>query len=69
MITTVKENSEEKNLVPCPFCGGENLDLQSYWNDHWHYIACLDCSARGGERLTKEDALEAWQDRSVRDIK
>lgn len=69
-------HTEEKELKPCPFCGGTNLhmrhekeyDLPSM-NDEWS-IGCLSVSSDGwvcGAVLTcggsKKQAIEKWNRR------
>lgn len=66
--------NENDKLKPCPFCGGEDLELQnthtaSYW------IECLSCGCElHGEAFSPDDdfqahhaakdsAIEAWQRR------
>jgi hypothetical protein len=50
-------------LAPCPFCGGDNLDVVG--ND---YVACDDCGADGpscGLRMREGLAANAWNTRAA----
>ena len=66
----VKETNE---LLPCPFCGGE---ADEYEGDYGNGIYCMMCGAMVGEpihleyrvseRVTMEQAIEAWNTRHER---
>lgn len=54
--------SDKIELLPCPFCGGENMfraggDLCGY------HIFCDDCFAESGTGETEEEAAEIWNHR------
>lgn len=71
-------SSENINLLPCPFCGGEaklrkkNRTIINGTTRRNCYVYCLDCDARA-ERFVYEDfaepryfhdrAIEAWNSR------
>ena len=57
-------------LKPCPFCGGNNVNLKRYnikYNDWW-YVSCDDCEIAldplyfNGQM--KEKAIERWNRRA-----
>lgn len=50
--------SEE--LMPCPFCGSENVRFESEKNA----VVCMRCKARGCLAPTEEMALDMWNDRA-----
>ena len=54
------------NLLPCPFCGSHNVELD---NGHSTVaVTCRDCDAQGGWAIRygdgEERAIEAWNMRS-----
>jgi len=64
-------------MEPCPFCGGNDLNITSVHSDDWpvHEIAkavrCSDCCAKGrhhnpiGWAESEREAVEAWNTRAV----
>lgn len=54
--------SNEIELLPCPHCGG--TDLQVDYNGVWerHFVRCYnhDCHMQGPEVYGREAAAEAW---------
>ena len=70
-----------RKLKPCPFCGGEKLIITDCrelegCNDFEifehapRYAVCCDftqggCGAESGYRITKKEAIEAWDRRAV----
>ncbi len=52
--------SESKPLLPCPFCGGTNLESASN-SAVSDYIICLDCGAEGPPA---DDRHTAWNTRA-----
>lgn len=53
-----------EDLKPCPFCGGEDLHGQTYFDGQWHYIVCMTCCGRGGESMMREEAVAFWNKRA-----
>ena len=61
-------------LKPCPFCGCEDID--EYEGDFGNGVYCMNCGAmmgepihmefRTNERVTYEQAAEAWNTRAER---
>lgn len=46
--------SDEQELKPCPFCGGEAETSSGCYNDEtWAYVRCADCD--GGFSVTCDD--------------
>jgi len=59
--TATYNMSEELNLLPCPFCGG--TDIEPVNDPHQRpFCVCLDCYAQTIED-TKEEAIAAWNRR------
>lgn len=50
-----------KNLLPCPFCGGEPSMVSEAGNRH--YIRCLSCDQQF-EQSDEESAARAWNRRT-----
>ena len=55
------------DLKPCPFCGSNNYSVDSYDRHHRWYAWCNDCHALLVGRDTKEEAIEAWNERVEKD--
>lgn len=54
------------DLKPCPFCGGDDLELaqEDMGPDGWTFvIECHDCFARGPDGWRRKEAEEAWNTR------
>lgn len=52
-------------LPSCPFCGGLEIApmRDARWVNGHHYVMCLECGGRAGERELKDDAIAAWEQR------
>ena len=53
-------------LKPCPFCGDtQNLHIDAYRDsgEWWHYVECTECIMTGPVGKTKQQAVDAWNDR------
>jgi Lar family restriction alleviation protein len=53
-------------MKPCPFCGGDKIDILAMSDQPGDLIAygCQDCGALGPADLTEEGAQEKWETRS-----
>ena len=52
-------------LLPCPFCGSENIDAQGWASTDSAGPACDDCGASaGGVKGTLQDNITAWNTRA-----
>lgn len=63
------------NLKPCPFCGGNHLEvlnaleeqpemeLVGLAKDNWN-VVCQGCYGFGGTRRSAAEAIEAWNRRT-----
>lgn len=74
-LRETKVTTEEIDLLPCPFCGSENLQVFHTNGEYGYsastdYVACCSCGARGG---TVEDyncnnnskyAISNWNSRA-----
>lgn len=54
----------EKELLPCPFCGGEAEAKKTDMSYEFTLIKCQECDAQSDERIDLEDAAEAWNRRA-----
>ena len=52
---------KNKELLPCPFCGGE-AELNPHFYDF--LIACSSCGIGTHFYHTKREAIEAWNTRT-----
>ena len=54
----------EIKLLPCPFCGGDNL---GFYHNHLfrdgYEVRCYDCHFGLQESRTKEEAIKQWNTR------
>lgn len=51
-------------LKPCPFCGGENLNVRK--GKYMWWIECCNayCGGSSGAKHYKKEAIEAWNRRA-----
>lgn len=65
--------SENKKLLPCPFCGGEaEIITREYGNCKTKYVQCKDCECRTKEMFecccdrerAEERAVKIWNSRT-----
>jgi Lar family restriction alleviation protein len=59
--------SDDKELKPCPFCGGEDLDIVSLavvMDRDWWTVDCNDCAISGPMGLGEEKAIKSWNTRA-----
>ena len=62
-LTTLAERIEGARLLPCPFCGGEFVELRIDC-----YVHCISCGADGpvsdhGDDKDGERAIALWNTR------
>lgn len=79
-IEEIKRKVTEFELLPCPFCGGEDLRVKTDNVMHMEYgriratVMCNTCRAQGGiaeiegfESEAKTAAIKLWNRRSKRE--
>ena len=73
--TETKIIRNKVEMLPCPFCGSENVKPIHYSGSYGYsasedYVKCLSCSATGGLITNDnglncmEDAIEKWNRRA-----
>ena len=56
---------------PCPFCGylfGVYINKHQHNGEWRHFVECEECTARGPEGKTEQDAVTAWNERAAQPI-
>lgn len=56
----------EVKLLPCPFCGSENIMLDKTKEDTLHLAVCRNCVAEVSG-FTRDGAIRAWNTRKPMD--
>lgn len=54
---------KNKELLPCPFCGGEAIKVCGTFNKKICGVMCIDCRAATSVYETNEKAINAWNNR------
>ncbi len=54
-------------LKPCPFCGGERIEIKYIRDSTRAYLNCFDCGIEQKIYETKEKAIEAWNTRTPKE--
>lgn len=54
---------EEKILSPCPFCGGEDLEMVFPYQGIVKIIVCKSCAAQGPPEELRIAAKNSWNRR------
>lgn len=53
---------------PCPFCKSTKLSFTFPSNRSFmRSVICLNCNARGPEKITKTEAVNAWNNRGIKE--
>ena len=52
-----------EKLKHCPFCGGSNIDIRTDDGGLSWYSFCNDCGVIYGYSMTKDDVINAWNNR------
>ena len=69
-------------ILPCPFCGGDKVDVAEGTTFRWRQARCLECGASAGEvriqtfgddgnkeqweEIAERDALMIWNQREAK---
>jgi Lar family restriction alleviation protein len=62
---TEQKHAMEQALEACPFCAQEPMDVPLESMFHTFHIICPHCEADGPERMTRTDAIAAWNRRAA----
>lgn len=57
------QKMKEGRLLPCPFCGGENTNMQPGVIGDVFYGHCMTCGTIGPRAKEKSNATLAWNKR------
>lgn len=60
-----ESSSMQTKLLPCPFCGSENVGSGMGVEDEANYILCKSCLAEGPYRRTTQETIDAWNTRKT----
>ena len=63
LINSMGGTAEMTELKPCPFCGGS---AQCTNPTTWQ-VWCAKCGAIGPWKITREEAIEAWNRRAAKE--
>jgi len=61
-------------MKPCPFCGGSEkfparpIKLSVPWAKTTYTVECDNCQATCGYEDTEQDAIDRWNDRTVKSM-
>ncbi len=54
-------------ILPCPFCGSENVDISIGHRGippvQAHYVECIECASSSNMFITIKEAKNAWNKR------
>ena len=56
--------TQETELLPCPFCGSENILEFGKQDDDWASVECRNCRAGTHKFENLQDAVAAWNTRA-----
>lgn len=56
--------TQESELLPCPFCGSENILEFGKQDDDWASVECRNCRAGTHKFENLQDAISAWNTRA-----
>jgi Lar family restriction alleviation protein len=57
---TMKNNTPNRELLPCPFCGSSNLTLDNLTELDDFFIECEGCQIQQIANYTRDEAIRRW---------
>ena len=60
-MSAMGDEKMNKELKPCPFCGGTDQRVKS--SGRWGWFVSCRCCAVGPSTASREEAVEAWNKR------
>lgn len=65
-MTTLSNEALAKELLPCPFCGGDDITVDHAGRDTHYFVQCNDCDVIQDydHGYTKAEAITAWNTRT-----
>lgn len=58
-------SSKDLPLLPCPFCGSEDLTLQNLVDEDDYYVSCRKCEVQQIANYPMTVAIERWNQRQA----
>jgi len=58
-------NEKPTELLPCPFCNSEDLEIYTSKNRLYSAVWCNFCKTYGPDRSNEQQAAEAWNRRAL----
>lgn len=55
----VKQEIKEPEILFCPFCGSADVEAKHSYSDY-DFVKCNDCGAIGSRNVSRQGAIEAW---------
>jgi|SRR5882724_10344969 len=59
------DKNQEVELLPCPFCGSQDLMLDSLGDSDDWFVSCNGCEIQQIANYTREIAIERWNKRAT----
>ena len=65
--TENKKQITNRKLKPCPFCGGNKIEIRTDDDGISWYIFCNDCGVMCGYAVSEDEVVEVWNKRAERE--
>ena len=62
--------AKSRDILPCPFCGGEDIDVAEGTTFRWRQARCRECGASSGEvriQTFGSGTPEQWEAKATAD--
>ena len=57
-------NWREQQLLPCPFCGSADLELDNLVDEDDYFVSCRKCHVQQIANYTANEAVNRWNQRA-----